>query len=185
MAEGLLISGIDEVREHRAWFLVWGVLLVVLGFIALGSSVLATLLSVIFLGWILILSGLFALVHGLMRHRWHGHFLNLLAGVLYVVTGLLMVSNPAMAAVTLTLLIAMLLIAVGAFRLFVAFSLPLHHRGWLVLSGLIAMVLGIMIWSSWPVSGLWVIGMFIGIDLIFDGWTEVMLALAAGRIAPA
>ncbi len=185
MAESLLSSGIEEVREHRAWFLIWGIVLIVLGCIAVGSSVLATIFSVIFLGWILIFSGLFAIIHGLMRRQWQGFFLNLLAGVLYAVVGLLMVSHPAIAAVTLTLLIAMLLIVAGAFRLFVAFSLPLHHRGWLVLNGIVAIVLGALIWSSWPISGLWVIGLFIGIDLIFDGWTEVMLALAAGRIVPA
>ncbi len=180
MAAGLVSLGIEEVREHRTWFLIWGVVLIVLGMIAVGSSVLATLVSVIFLGWILIFSGLFGIIHGLMRRRWHGFFLNLLAGVLYVVVGFLMISNPAMAAVTLTLLIAMLLIAAGAFRLFVAFSMPLHHRGWLILNGIVSIVLGLLIWRSWPISGLWVIGLFIGIDMIFDGWTEVMLALSAG-----
>jgi len=185
MSNGVLALGIEEVREHRGWFLVWGIVLIVLGAIAVSSSVLATLVSVVFFGWILVFAGLFAIVHAIVRRRWHGFFLNLLAGLLYVVAGLLMVSNPAMAAVTLTLLIAMLLVVAGTFRLFVAFSLALHHRGWLILNGIIAIVLGLMIWSSWPISGLWVIGLFIGIDLIFDGWTEVMLALAAGRIAPA
>ncbi len=185
MAAGPLSLGIEEVREHRGWFLVWGIVLIVLGSIALSSAFLMTLLSVIFLGWILIIGGLFAIIHALVRRRWHGFFLNLLAGVLYVVAGFLMVTNPAMAAVTLTLLIAMLLVVIGIFRLFVAFSLPLHHRGWVVLSGIISIVLGAMIWDSWPVSGLWVIGMFIGIDLIFAGWTEVMLSLVAGRTAPA
>jgi uncharacterized membrane protein HdeD (DUF308 family) len=95
-----------------------------------------------------------------------------------------MVANPALAAVTLTLVIAIILIAAGAFRLFIAFSTPLHHRGWLILNGAISILLGVMIWSSWPVSGLWVIGMFIGIDMIFDGWTEIMLALSV-RSQPA
>jgi uncharacterized membrane protein HdeD (DUF308 family) len=185
MSNGVLTLGIEEVREHRGWFFVWGIVLIVLGAIAVSSSVLATLVSVVFFGWILVFAGLFTIIHAIVRRRWHGFFLNLLAGLLYVVAGLLMVSNPAMAAVTLTLLIAMLLVVAGAFRLFVAFSLALHHRGWLILNGIIAIVLGLMIWSSWPISGLWVIGLFIGIDLIFDGWTEVMLALAAGRIAPA
>jgi uncharacterized membrane protein HdeD (DUF308 family) len=185
MAASVLGSGIEEVRDHRTWFLIWGILLIVAGTIAIGSAVLATLVSVIFFGWILIFGGLFAIIHGLMRRRWHGHILNLLAGVLYVVAGFLMISHPAMAAATLTLLIAMVLIAAGTFRLIVAFSLPMHHRGWLVLNGIVSIVLGVMILSSWPASALWVIGLFIGIDLIFDGWTEVMLAMAAGRVAPA
>ncbi|MGH7933424.1 MAG: HdeD family acid-resistance protein [Candidatus Binataceae bacterium] len=185
MAAGVLSLGIDKVREHRIWFLIWGIALIVLGIIAIGLSELATLVSVVFLGWILIIGGLVGLIHGLMHRRWHGFFLNLFAGVLYVVAGFMMVTNPAMAAVTLTLLIAMLLIVGGGFRLFVAFSMPLRHWGWLILNGVISIVLGIIIWDSWPISGLWVIGLFIGIELIFDGWTEVMLALAAGRLAAA
>jgi uncharacterized membrane protein HdeD (DUF308 family) len=93
-----------------------------------------------------------------------------------------MVTNPARAAVTLTLLIAIILIIAGLFRLFVAFSTPLHHRGWLILNGAISIILGVMIWDAWPVSGLWVIGLFIGIDMIFDGWTEIMLALSVRRL---
>jgi len=93
-----------------------------------------------------------------------------------------MVSNPALAAVTLTLLISMMLIVAGVFRLFIAFTTPLLHRGWLILNGAISILLGAMIWSSWPLSGLWVIGLFIGIDMIFDGWTEIMLALSARRL---
>ena len=109
-----------------------------------------------------------------------GFFVNLMGGLLYAVTGLLMVSHPGLAAVTLTFMIAMLLIVAGTFRIFVAFSTPIHHRGWLILNGVISLFLGFSIMSSWPVSGLWIIGLFIGIDMIFDGWTEVMLALSSG-----
>ena len=185
MAAGPFSIGIDEVREHRGWFFGWGIVLIILGAIALSSAFLTTMLSVIFLGWILIIGGVFSVIHALVRRRWHGFFLTLLAGVLYAVAGFLMVTNPAMAAVTLTLLIAMLLVVVGIFRLCVAFSLPLHHRGWVILIAVISIILGALIWDSWTVSGLWVIGLFIGIDLIFDGWTEVMLSIVVGRAAAA
>jgi uncharacterized membrane protein HdeD (DUF308 family) len=183
MAAALISAGMDEVRQHRTWFFFWGVVLIVLGSIAIASSVLTTLISVLLLGWILIFSGIFDVIHGLTRRRWHGFFLNLLAGLLYAVVGFLMVSNPALAAATLTLLIAMLLVVAGAFRLVIAFSLRFDHRGWLILNGVIAILLGLSIWRSWPISGLWVIGLFIGIDLIVDGWTEVMLAVMAGRLS--
>lgn len=179
MAATLLSAGMDEVRQHRAWFFVWGIILIVLGFIAIASSVLTTLISVLLLGWILVFSGVFDVIHGLTRRRWHGFFLNLLAGLLYAVVGFLMVSNPALAAATFTLLIAMLLVVAGTFRLIIGFSMPFNHRGWLILNGMIAILLGLSIWRSWPISGLWVIGLFIGIDLIVDGWTEVMLAVMA------
>jgi len=179
MAATLISAGMDEVHQHRTWFFVWGIVLIILGLVAVGSSVLTTLISVLLLGWILIFSGVFDVIHGLTRRRWNGFFLNLLAGLLYAIVGLLMVSNPALAAATLTLLIAILLVVAGTFRLIIGFSMPFDHRGWLILNGVIAILLGLSIWRSWPISGLWVIGLFIGINLIVHGWTEVMLAVMA------
>lgn len=176
-------TGIEEVRKHSTWFLVLGIALVILGMIAIGWAVATTIVSVIFLGWLLIIGGVLHVIHGFKHRPWSGFFINLLAGVLYAVAGFVMVANPALAAVTLTLLIAMILIVAGLFRLFVAFSTPLDHRGWLILNGVVSILLGVMIWRSWPVSGLWVIGMFVGIDMIFDGWTEIMLALSVRRTA--
>jgi uncharacterized membrane protein HdeD (DUF308 family) len=178
----VLSTGIEEVREHSTWFLVLGIALIVVGMIAICSAVAMTIVSVMFLGWLLIIGGLFEVIHGFKHRPWSGFFINLLGGVLYAVAGAVMVANPALAAVTLTLLIAMMLIVAGVFRLFIAFSTPLHHRGWLIINGAISIVLGLMIWDAWPVSGLWVIGMFIGIDMIFDGWTEIVLAIGARRL---
>ncbi len=177
-----LSSGIDEVRKHSTWFLVIGIALVVLGMIAIGYAVEMTIVSVVFLGWLLVIGGIFEVIHGFSRRQWSGFFINLLGGVLYGVAGVVMIANPALAAVSLTLLIAIILIVAGVFRLIVAFSTSLQHRGWLILNGVISIVLGIMIWRSWPVSGLWVIGMFVGIDMIFDGWTEIMLALSVRNL---
>ncbi len=188
MALVMPVLGIEEVRAHRGWFLFMGVALIILGTIAIGSAEIMTMVSVMFLGWLLIFAGLFEVAHGFARRAWGGFFVNLMGGLLYAVTGLLMVSHPGVAAVTLTLMIAMVLIVAGTFRIFVAFSTPIHHRGWLILNGAISLFLAFCIMSSWPVSGLWVIGLFIGIDMIFDGWTEVMLALSsgsAGGAAPA
>jgi uncharacterized membrane protein HdeD (DUF308 family) len=174
------VLGIEEVRAHRGWFLFMGVALIIFGTIAIGSAEIMTMVSVMLLGWILIFAGIFEAVHGFARRAWGGFFVNLTGGLLYAVTGLLMVSHPGLAAVTLTFMIAMLLIVAGTFRIVVAFSTPIHHRGWLILNGVISLILGFCIMDSWPVSGLWVIGLFIGIDMIFDGWTEVMLALSVG-----
>jgi uncharacterized membrane protein HdeD (DUF308 family) len=173
--------GIEEVRAHRTWFLILGVVLIVIGTIAIGSAELMTMVSVLLFGWLLIFAGLFEIIHGFARRAWGGFFINLMGGLLYGVTGLLMVSHPGIAAITLTLMIALLFIVAGTFRIFVAFSTPIHHRGWLILNGAISLILGFCIMDSWPVSGLWVIGLFLGIDMIFDGWTEVMLALSSGR----
>ena len=174
------VLGIEEVRAHRGWFLFMGVALIIFGTIAIGIAEVMTIVSVLFLGWILLFAGIFEVVHGFARRAWGGFFVNLMGGLLYAVTGLLMITHPGVAAVTLTFMIALLLIVAGTFRIFVAFSTPIHHRGWLILNGAISLFLGFCIMSSWPVSGTWVIGLFIGIDMIFDGWTEVILALSAG-----
>lgn len=186
MAEyALAPAGIEEVSQHRTWFLVVGILLIICGLIALGSTIEMTMVSMVFLGWLLVIGGIVEIVHGFARRGWGGFFINLLGGILYALAGILFVGNPGAAAITLTLLIAMVLIAAGVFRLFVAFTTPIHHRAWLIFNGAISVLLGISIWSSWPLSGLWVIGLFIGIDLIIDGWTEVMLALMARPAAAA
>lgn len=182
MAGSMLGNGLEEVREHWMWFFFAGSLLIVLGCIAIGSSVAVTMASMMLIGWVLIFGGLFQIIHGIARRRWNGFFLNLLAGALYVAVGFLILANPAAAAATLTLTIALFLIVSGGFRLLVAFSTALHHRGWLILSGVIAILLGLSIWDQWPLSGMWVIGLFIGIDLIFEGWSEVMLAMTARNL---
>ena len=174
------LIGIEEVRAHHGWFLFMGSALIILGTIAIGSAEIMTLVSVMLLGWLLLFGGLFEVVHGFARRAWGGFFINLMGGLLYAVTGILMISHPGLAAATLTLMIAMLLVVAGTFRIVVAFSTPIHHRGWLILNGVVSLLFGIYILSTWPASGLVIIGLFIGIDMIFDGWTEVMLALSSG-----
>jgi len=114
MTPPVLTTGIEEVRKHSTWFLVMGIALVIIGMIAIGSAVVMTIVSVMFLGWLLIIGGVFEVIHGFTRRPWSGFFINLLAGALYAVAGIVMVANPALAAVTLTLLIAMMLIVAGA-----------------------------------------------------------------------
>src|SRR5271163_4706191 len=180
MAILMPVLGIVVERAHRGWYFYTGIALIIVVTIAIGSAELMTMVSVMFIGWLLLVAGVFEVVHGFARRAWGGFFINLMGGLLYAVTGILMISHPGLAAATLTLMIAMLLVVAGTFRIFVAFSTPIHHRGWLILNGVVSLLFGIYILSTWPASGLVIIGLFIGIDMIFDGWTEVMLALSSG-----
>jgi uncharacterized membrane protein HdeD (DUF308 family) len=142
--------------------------------------------TVVFFGWLLLIGGVLSAVHAFWRKQWRGFFLDLVTGVLYAVAGFLMVAEPLAAAASLTLLIAMLLLIGGIFRIVVALSGHLEHWGWVLLNGVITAALGVMIWRQWPSSALWVIGMFIGIEMIFYGWSLVMLSLIAkGAVGPA
>jgi uncharacterized membrane protein HdeD (DUF308 family) len=124
-------------------------------------------------------------IHAFACKAWGGFFVDLLTGILYTVAGFMIVANPGVAAVTLTLLLAMFLIFEGIFRVVVALVVRFPNWGWLLLHGVVDVILGICIWQSWPVSGLWVIGLFVGIDMLFNGWSLVMLGLAAKNLKTA
>lgn len=182
---GLHLIGLHELRKNWGWFLALGISLVILGVFAFGASVAMTLAGVFFFGWLLIVGGVLEAGHAFWREKgWGGFFIDLLTGILYVVVGFMLVANPAASAVALTLLIALFLMFGGLFRIVVALCVRFHNWVWLLLHGVVNLLLGLLIWRQWPVSGLWVIGLFIGIDLLLNGWSLVMLGLAARKIPP-
>jgi len=181
---GGLAAGIEEVRKNWGWFVGLGALLVVLGIVALGAAIPATFIAVSVAGWIFLFSGVLELVHAFMRKAWKGFFLELLGGVLYFVVGLLLILNPGKAALALTLLFALLLVLGGVSRVVIALVMRPPHWVWILVNGALSLLLGVLIAAQWPLSGFWVIGLFLGIDLLFNGWSLVMLGLAA-RSLPA
>lgn len=171
--------GLSNLKKNRGWYLALGVLLVVIGLVAISSSLATTLVSVVFFGWLMIFGGLAEAIHAFWRKDWGGFFVDLLGGVLYFVVGGMLVANPAASALGITLVIAMFLIVSGLFRVGAALVGRPPHWGWLLLSGVMGLLLGVLIWAEWPVSGFWVIGLFIGIEMLFNGWSLIMLAMAA------
>jgi uncharacterized membrane protein HdeD (DUF308 family) len=166
----------ERIQEHRGWFLVLGIALVALGVLALGDTIMVTLFSVVFLGWLLIASAIFQAVHWLRGHE-ERHFLDLLAFVLDFVVGLILLSNPAGGALAITLVLAVFFMVGGLMRVFGALSSEAPHRAWAVLDGAISALLGILLWIHWPSSALWFVGFAIGVGLIFRGWAWIMLAI--------
>ena len=176
------LVGVDELKKRSKWFIGLGIALVVLGTVALGSSIVFTLASMVFIGSLLAAGGILQTAHAFMSKRWGGFFVDLLTGVLNIVVGVMIANHPAAVAAALTLLIALVLILGGVFRIMLALAIRFHHVFWMVLHGVISVALGVIILQEWPVSGLWVIGTFIGIDMIFNGWTLIMLGMAARRM---
>ena len=177
------LTGADEIRRSWGWFLGLGIVLIILGAIAIGSAFLMTIASVFLFGWILIIGGVMEVVHAFWHKRWAGFFLDLLTGVLYVVVGWMMVNNPQESALLLTLIIAMFLVFEGVLRIVTAITVRYPHWGSVLFNGIISLLLGILIWRRWPVSGLWVIGLFVGIEMLLNGWSLVMLSMT-GRNLP-
>jgi uncharacterized membrane protein HdeD (DUF308 family) len=182
MEQAIQLTGLGELRRSWGWYLALGIALIVIGTIALGSALVMTIASVFFFGWLLIVAGVLEAVHAFWRKRWAGFFLDLLTGILYVIVGWMMVTNPKESALLLTLIIAMFLVFEGVFRIVAALTARYPHWGWVLLNGVISLVLGVMIWRQWPYSGLWVIGLFVGIEMLFNGWSLVMLSLASRRL---
>lgn len=182
MQQATIFEGFDEVKRNWRWFFLLGVLLILLGAAAAAAAALTTVVSVVVFGWLLLIAGVLTAGHALWEKQWSGFFVDLFVGILYFVTGAMIVGNPQAAAITLTLVIAMFLIVGGVFRIVAGLAWHFEHRGWVVLNGIITLLLGILIWQQWPFAGLWVIGLFVGIDLILYGVSLVMLALGARRL---
>jgi uncharacterized membrane protein HdeD (DUF308 family) len=159
----------DYIREHRVWFTVLGAVMIALGIFVALSSVTATIVSIFFLSGILLLEGALRVVAAFSAKEWVGSLLLVLAGAFYVVTGILTFRHPVTAALALTLLFAALFLCVGLFRVIAAVWYRFPHWGWVALSGAVSFLLGLMLWNDWPASGLWFIGLCIGIDLIVEG----------------
>jgi uncharacterized membrane protein HdeD (DUF308 family) len=166
-----------EIAQHWALFLALGIGLVLLGIAAITRSMSATIVSMSFLGWLLLIASGIEIAQAFLVGKWAGFFLHLLAAVLFGVTGALFVSRPVISAEVATLFMAMFFLMSGLFQLVTSLVIHLSGWGWHALDGVITSALGILVLAQWPVSGLWAIGLLLGIDLVFYGWTWIALAL--------
>lgn len=173
---------VARLKANWGWYLALGIALVVLGTLALTFAYTSTLFSVLYLGATLIIVGILESVQALKMQRFGRFILHAGLGVVYVCAGGYIFYNPAINAISLTLLIAWFFIFSGIFKMIFAFWRSVPHHVTLAINGLITLVLGVLILQQWPASGLWVLGMFLGIDMIFTGWSWIMLAFAAKNI---
>jgi uncharacterized membrane protein HdeD (DUF308 family) len=173
----LEIDGKD--MSHRwGWFALFGILLIVGGLFMLWQLTVATIASVIFFGAVVLAGGAVQIVHAFTLRGWRGFLPHFLLGLLYVAFGFLVFVNPILASVALTLVLAALLVASGIVRIVMAVR---HWPSWgwlLVLSGVFAILAGLVIFAGWPWTGLWVLGLLLGIDFILYGIGWVVFAFA-------
>ena len=167
-----------ELVQYWGWFLAFGIGLLVLGGVAVMRSVTATVASMLFFGWLLVLASGIEIAQALLVGHWAGFFAHLLAAILFGVTGLLLVTRPVISAEVITVVMAMFFLIGGLFQLIGSLAMALPGWGWQAADGIITFALGVLVLAQWPASGLWVIGLFLGIDLIFYGGAWIALALA-------
>jgi uncharacterized membrane protein HdeD (DUF308 family) len=171
-----------ELKKKWGWLLMLGILLIILGTLGLWMSFAMTLATVMIFSALLVVGGVFQFFNAFQFKGWKSKLWHAVIALLYLVAGLVIFVDPILASISLTMVLAGILIAVGLFRIIMAFELR-ATQGWFwpLVSGLITILLGGMILAQWPASGFWVIGLFVSIEMILNGWSSVFVALAARR----
>jgi uncharacterized membrane protein HdeD (DUF308 family) len=169
-------AGIEEIRKSWGWFLVFGILLMVLGAACIAKSQTATTFSILALGWVLAISGVIWLVGAFQTWTWAGFFVYLLNAIIRCATGYLLIRHPDSGAEAVTMIIAALFIVGGLFRAIGAGMIQFPRWGWTVFAGLVSVALGVYLVANWTATSAFFIGLAIGIDLVFDGASLVGFA---------
>src|SRR5215471_13952694 len=170
----------ERASFHDFWwiFFALGLVSVLVGVLAIGSPHIATSKSVVVIGVLLLIAGGAEVAHAVMVRNLRGFAVHLLAAALYLILGLFVLEDPDRAAAVLTLLLAASFLVGGLLRIIFSLIERFPAWPWVLLNGAVDLILGVLIWSGWPGSSLWVIGLFIGIDLLFHGWSWIILALS-------
>ncbi|WP_339038479.1 HdeD family acid-resistance protein [Bradyrhizobium symbiodeficiens] len=175
-------SGIAALHAKWGWIVALGFVYLIAGFVALGSVVMATVASVIVVGAMMIVAGAAEMIGAFQMKSWGKFLVWALLGVLYVIAGFLTFENPLFAAVLLTLFLGASLIASGAVRLFLAFNMKRESPWvWVAMSGAITLLLGLLIVARWPVNSVYILGLFLGLDLIMAGAGWISLGFGLKR----
>jgi uncharacterized membrane protein HdeD (DUF308 family) len=168
---------LHPLRNQWWCFLLLGISLIVIGSMCIVDPLIATIASVLFLGFLLLAAGITQVVSSFWAGKWSGMLLHILIGVLYAVVGYMMIDAPGAGMAVLTKFIAIFLIVAGIFRIVSALVVRFHDWGWVLLNGFVTLLLGLIINRQLPEAALWVIGLFIGIEMIFNGWAWIMLSI--------
>ena len=172
---------LEEIKKNSGLTIATGVIVLLMGLLAMGSPFIAGLSIAMVVGILFIIGGIGQLAFAFQTGR---RIFNIILGVLTVVVGIYMVMNPAAALASLTIFLAAYLIVSGIFEALMAFQIkPANGWGWSLFSGIISVLLGVMIWNQFPLSGAWAIGILLGVKLFFSGWTLLMFGLVARGMA--
>jgi uncharacterized membrane protein HdeD (DUF308 family) len=182
VSDVLVIQVSPEMIHHWGWFLAFGIVLIVLGIAAIARSVSSTVVSMMFFGWVLVIAGIVEFVEAFMVGRWAGFFEHLLIALLCGIIGAMFLKTPSISAEAATLLMSVFFLFAGLYQLISALWTHLPGYGWHIADGVITTILGVLLLLQWPVSGLYAIGLFVGIALIFYGWAWAALAIGLRKM---
>jgi len=168
-----------HLRSHWWWFTLLGALLVICGTAAIifpHLTVITTFAVATLLGVMLMIGGVATIVGAFWAGRWSGFLIQLLVGILYVVAGFVITERPGETALAMTIFIALSFVVMGAFRTVASLLLRYPQWGWSLLNGVITLLAGIVIYRQLPFDAFWVVGLLVGLEMLFNGWTWIMLS---------
>jgi uncharacterized membrane protein HdeD (DUF308 family) len=182
MAEAIL----GGVKRASGLSIVLGVVMIILGIIAMLAPWEFGIVIALIIGWSAIFNGVVQIIYGIRTHGVGGAVLEVILGLIYIAAGIFVLMHPVGGLVVLTIFLASFLIVYGILALVLAFKMrPLHGWGWVLVDAIITILLGVLIWAHWPLNAEWVVGTLFGISIFMSGVTRLMMSLAIRRMAAA
>ena len=173
----------SEVKSNARWGVVVGILTAVLGLLLIAYPLFTATITTMFIGWTLIIAGIFELVQALRAHTVGAFFVRLLLGIVYGLGGVMLLLNPLWGVAVLTAVLGvMLLFEAGATTVLALQVKPDSGWGWLLLDAAITAILGFLILAHWPVSALWAVGTLVGAAVLMRGITRIALSTRLARV---
>jgi len=180
MAEAL----VGGIKRASGWSIALGVVMIVLGIVAMLAPWEFGILIALIIGWSAIFNGVAQIIYGVKTHSGGRSVLEIILGLIYIVAGVYLLLHPVPGLLVLTIFLASLLIVYGIFALVLAFRMKPHRGwGWVLFDAIITILLGVLIWAHWPWNAEWVVGTLFGISILVSGVTRLMMSLAIRRIA--
>jgi uncharacterized membrane protein HdeD (DUF308 family) len=176
----------DLVRHASTWSIVWGVLLIIFGMLAIGSPLLAAVAVSAIVAWLIILAGVVHLILAFHAHGAGSLIWKLLVGIAYLFFGIYLIMHPLLGVASLTLVLASLFLIEGILDIILFFKMrSMQGSSWVLIDGIVTVVLGLLIYAHWPSSSIWAIGTLVGVSMIISGITRVMLSLTVRKATAA
>ncbi len=181
-----LTFNLQELPHGWKWFLLLGIMNLIFGIFGVAFASLVTITTTILFGILMFLSGVIQMYHWFKAKEtdWHGRIPHILFALFYIIGGIVIFLDPVTGASALTITLAVIFILIGSMRLGLSILLAIHHWRWLqhAIGGVLALILGIYILIQWPLSSLWVIGLFISIEMILNGWQMIFISFKAKKL---
>jgi len=176
----------SPVRQASTWSIVWGVLLIIFGMLAIASPFLAAIAVTGFVAWLIVLAGVVHLILAFHAHGAGSLIWKLLVGLAYLFFGGYLIAHPVLGVASLTLVLASLFLVEGILNIVIFFKMrSVGGSSWVLVDGIITLLLGLMIYMQWPSSSAWAVGTLVGVSMIISGVTRVMLSLAVRKAVAA